>query len=51
MLVENPHQTSTVVDYDQVDRPLNLVLLRGWLITYWVDHGEQEVRVVDVVQP
>jgi len=49
-LATDPYQEGEFTDVDRTGRTLQVKLFGHWLVTYWPDHGANEVRIVDMTQ-
>ncbi|PWU11041.1 MAG: hypothetical protein C5B50_24095 [Verrucomicrobia bacterium] len=47
-LRSNPQREADYLTKDSTDRTLNVVAVRPFLITYWLDAFGLEVRIVDI---
>jgi hypothetical protein len=47
-LVTDPYVEPQAVRPDRVGRPVSIILLNGFVISYWLDHFVNEVRVIEV---
>ena len=47
-LVTDPYVRPQAISTDDTGRPISIILLNGFEITYWLDHFVNEVRVIEV---
>lgn len=50
LLATNSHRVGDYTTTDNTGRVLQNILIDDWVLTFWADHGAQELRIVDVVQ-
>lgn len=44
----SPEMISDVTQYDSVGRPIQSVLIDGFLFNYWIDHTSRDVRMTEI---
>ena len=49
-LASNPAREGDYLTSDRTGRILQNLLVDDWVVTYWPDHAERELRIAEVVQ-
>lgn len=44
----NPEDQSDAEDYDDQGRPLRIKIVGDFALTYWVDHADRHVKILDI---
>ena len=48
-IARQPFRISDYQTDDAVGRPVENLLLNGYLFMYWVDHASREVRIIEIL--
>ena len=49
-LANNPYARGENTAKHETGRPLQLKRFGGWIVTFWSDHGNREVRIVEITK-
>jgi hypothetical protein len=47
-LANEPFQRGDYVERDEIGRPIQVLIVRGWAVCFWADHAVKEVKVLDL---
>jgi len=47
-LADHPHVRSDYSTPDESGRPIENLMIDNYVFAYWLDHGEREIRIIDI---